>query len=239
MSAKNQPAYMNILFNKIYAHSKICGLLDDSRVVQLTDFGATNKLIKDLLRDVPKNAHVLQVGLTFGTEIDALYNKIHKRGKLDIFDLSSTQISLAAQKYADYDMTITDYDAANPWDEKYDIIICYNLLHELPLKTRATVMDNVLNGLTTGGKAVFVDYAKPKTWNLLQYPLKWFNRLYRPFAESLWQQPIENFCTQKDNFRWHHSYYHGHMFQKTVAIRKILSSEDVLKLTKLFAETTK
>ena len=195
--------------------------------------------IKELLKDITKNAHVLQIGLTFGKQIDAVYNKVQKQGKLDIFDLSETQIKRAAQKYAHHNMTITNYNAALPWDEKYDVIICYNLLRELPLKTRQAVMDNLLDNLTTGGKAVFVDYAEPEAWNLLKYPLKWFNRLYRPFAQSLWQEPIENFCSKKDQFRWQHTYYHGHMFQKTVAIRKILSNEDVLKLTKMFNSTNK
>ena len=40
----------------------------------------------------------------------------------------------------------------------------------------------------------------------------------------------------KDEFRWNHSYYHWNMFQKVVATRKILSSDDVVKLTKLFRE---
>lgn len=230
---------MQILFNKIYDNSRICGVLDDTRIVKLTDFFATEKLLKDLLRDVPKNAHVLQIGLTFGKQIGAVYNKVQKQGKLDIFDLSETQIKRAAQKYAHHNMTITNYNAALPWDEKYDVIICYNLLRELPLKTRQAVMDNLLDNLTTGGKAIFVDYAEPEVWNLLKYPLKWFNRLYCPFAQSLWQEPIENFCSKKDQFRWQHTYYHGHMFQKTVAIRKILSNEDVLKLTKMFNSTNK
>ena len=236
MLTQKLPPYMNVLYNRIYQNQKVCGILDDSRIAMLTSFFAADKLQKDMLRDVPKNAHVLQIGLTFGKEINVLYNKVHKRGKLDIFDLSTTQIDLAAQKYADYDMSIANYDACIPWDEKYDVIICYMLLGELPLKTRSVVMDNILDRLTTGGKAVFIDYAKPESWNLLKYPLKWFNRLYRPFVESLWQQPLDNFCTKKDDFRWHHRYYHGHMFQKTVAIRKILNSEDVLKLTKLFSE---
>lgn len=239
MKQKKLPPYMQILFNKIYDNQRICGVLDDNRIVKLTDFFATEKLLKDLLRDVPKNAHVLQIGLTFGKQIDAVYNKVQKQGKLDIFDLSETQIKRAAQKYAHHNMTITNYNAALPWDEKYDVIICYNLLHELPLKTRQAVMDNLLDNLTTGGKAIFVDYAEPEAWNLLKYPLKWFNRLYRPFAQSLWQEPIENFCSKKDQFRWQHTYYHGHMFQKTVAIRKILSNEDVLKLTKMFNSTNK
>ncbi len=239
MKQKKLPPYMQILFNKIYDNPRICGVLDDTRIVKLTDFFATEKLIKDLLRDVPKNAHVLQIGLTFGKQIDAVYNKVQKQGKLDIFDLSETQIKRAAQKYAHHNMTITNYNAALPWDEKYDVIICYNLLRELPLKTRQAVMDNLLDNLTTGGKAIFVDYAEPEAWNLLKYPLKWFNRLYCPFAQSLWQEPIENFCSKKDQFRWQHTYYHGHMFQKTVAIRKILSNEDVLKLTKMFNSTNK
>ena len=239
MKQKKLPPYMQILFNKIYDNQRICGVLDDNRIVKLTDFFATEKLLKDLLRDVPKNAHVLQIGLTFGKQIDAVYNKVQKQGKLDIFDLSETQIKRAAQKYAHHNMTITNYNAALLWDEKYDVIICYNLLRELPLKTRQAVMDNLLDNLTTGGKAIFVDYAEPEAWNLLKYPLKWFNRLYRPFAQSLWQEPIENFCSKKDQFRWQHTYYHGHMFQKTVAIRKILSNEDVLKLTKMFNNTNK
>ena len=62
-----------------------------------------------------------------------------------------------SKKYDKFDMTICNYNAALPWDEKYDVIICYQLLHELPLKTRRKVMDNVLDSLATGGKAVFVD----------------------------------------------------------------------------------
>jgi SAM-dependent methyltransferase len=127
-----------------------------------------------------------------------------------------------------------NYNAALPWDEKYDVVICYNLLHELPLKTRQQVMDNALNSLTNGGKAIFVDYAEPELWHPLKWPLFLYNRLYHPFAESLWEKPLESFCMLKDEYRWHHTYYCGKLYQKTVAVRKILSSDDVVKLTKLF-----
>ena len=123
VSEKKIPPYMQILFNKIYENPSVCDILDDTRMVQLSNFFATDKLIKDLLRDVSKNAHVLQIGLTFGKEIDAVYNKVQKQGKLDIFDLSETQIKRAAKKYAHHNMTITNYNAAIPWDEKYDVII--------------------------------------------------------------------------------------------------------------------
>ena len=190
--------------------------------------------MKDLLRDVAKNAHVLQIGLTFGDELEQIYDKVKKQGKLDVFDVSDIQLQRAKEKYARKNIELSNYNAALAWDEKYDVVICYNLLHELPLKTRQQVMDNVLKSLTTGGKAIFVDYAKPLWWQIFRYPLFVFNRLYRPFCESLWEQPLENFSSLKDGFRWQHSYYGGKLWQKTVAVPKILSNDDVRKLTKLF-----
>lgn len=235
MSELNKlPPYMQILFNKIYQNKILTALFDDERIVKLAHFGIKKKIMKDLLRDVAKNAHVLQIGLTFGDEIDCIYQKVKKQGKLDVFDVSALQLEYAKNKYEQKNIELVNYNAALPWDEKYDVVICYNLLHELPLQTRRQVMDNVLNSLAMGGKAIFVDYAKPVWWQLLRYPLFVFNRLYRPFCESLWQQPLENFSSKKDGFRWQHSYYGGKLWQKTIAVPKILSNEDVKKLTKLF-----
>lgn len=230
------PPYMEVFSNKIYYKRSLCNILDDDRVAHLNNFYAQRKIVKDLLHDITKNAHVLQIGITFGEEISAVYGKVHKHGKFDIFDVSEVQVEMARERYEDYNINIMNYNASLPWDEKYDVIICYNLLHELPLETRKKVMDNVLSSLTNGGKAIFVDFAEPEFWNPLKWPLFLYNRLYRPFSESLWNEPLENFCSLKDKFRWNHSYYQGRLFQKVVATRKILSSDDVVKLTKLFRE---
>jgi len=230
----NLPPYMRVLANKTYGNKILSGICDDTRIVALRSCWASKKIIKDMLRDITKNAHVLQVGLTFGDEIMQVYKKIEKKGKMDVFDVSDIQVEMARERYKDTNITVMNYNAALPWDEKYDVVICYNLLHELPLKTRQKVMDNVLDSLTNGGKAIFVDYANPEPWHPLKWPLFLYNRLYRPFAESLWEKPLESFCGKKDEFRWNHTYYCGKLYQKTVAVRKILSSEDVVKLTKLF-----
>lgn len=227
------PPYM-LLTNKTYNNRVLSGILNDQRIVSFKSFGASNKIISDILHSITKNAHVLQIGITFGNEISAIYEQVQKNGKFDIFDVSELQIEMAKDRYLDKDICIMNYDATIPWDEKYDVVICYNLLHEIPLKSRRKIMDNVLDSLTNGGKAIFVDYAEPEWWHPLKYPLLWFNRLYRPFAESLWNNPIESFCSKKEEFRWHHTYYRGHMYQKTVAVRKILNSEDIVKLTKMF-----
>lgn len=228
------PPYMNILFNKLYSNKVLSGICDDERIVKLSNLGLKKKIMADLLHDIAKNAHVLQIGLTFGDELERIYQKVRKQGKIDVFDISDLQIERAKEKYARKNIEVINYNAAMSWDEKYDVVICYNILHELPLKTRQKVMDNVLDSLATGGKAVFIDYAKPAWWQIIRFPLFVFNRLYRPFAESLWQQPVENFCSKKDEFRWQHTYYGGKLWQKAIAVPKILSNEDVKKLTKLF-----
>lgn len=228
------PPYMNIGSNRIYDSALWSAVCDDTRVAWIRSLGVHKKIIKDMLREITKNSHVLQIGLTFGDEIEAVYEKVQKNGKFDIFDISEKQIALAKARYGNHKIEIMNYNAALPWDEKYDVIICYNLLHELPLQTRRAVMDNVLNGLTNGGKAIFVDTSKPEAWHPLKWPLFVLNRLYRPFTESMWKQPLENFCSAKEEFRWHHNYYGWRLYQRTTAVRKILSSEDVVKLTKLF-----
>lgn len=228
------PLYMDVGDNKIYRKQWLCSILDDNRVSALLCCGAQKKLLRDLCAEITKNAHVLQIGIAFGNEISAVYDKVHKLGKMDVFDVSQTQISMAAERYKNTDIAFTNYDAILPWDEKYDVVICYNLLHELPLKTRQKVMDNVLNSLTKGGKAIFIDCAEPHSFHPLKWLLFIYNRLYRPFAESLWQKSPEEFCSAKNEYRWNHSYYQLGRYQKTVAVRKILSNEDVTKLTKMF-----
>jgi len=233
------PEYMNVGMNNQYKYSILSAIFDDSRIEALSNLWLSKRIIKELLKDITKNAHVLQIGLTFGNEITAVYEKVNKKGKLDIFDVSETQINLAKEKYKNDNINIMNYNAAMPWDEKYDVVICYNLLHELPLQTRQKVMDNALSSLTNGGKAIFFDYAEPDLWNPLKWPLFFFNRMYRPFTESLWENSLESCCSKKDEFRWHHTYYRGNMYQKVVAVRKILSSEDVVKLTKIFKKKIK
>lgn len=63
------------------------------------------------------------------------------------------------------------------------------LLHELPPLTRTRVIDNILKALKPGGKAVFIDYHQPSSYHPLKYIIRTINRLYQPFAESLWKIP--------------------------------------------------
>lgn len=234
MTDEKMPDYMDVYFNKIYANDFWSGVCDDERVVILRTLFSNDTLVIDLAKEIAKNAHVLQIGLTFGNQIETIYRKVCKQGKLDIFDISDTQIKKANQKFGHYNLNIIKHNACEPWTEKYDVVVCYNILSDVPPFTRTKIINNVLSSLSKGGKAVFVDCCEPEKWNFWKPFLKIYNLLYRPFALDLWKTPVEDFATYKDDFRWHHVYYSGRRYQKVTAVRKILSSEDVRKLTSMF-----
>ena len=69
------PEYMDIGTNNQYKHSILSAVFDDSRVEAISNLGLSKRIIKEILKDITKNAHVLQIGLTFGNEIAAVYER--------------------------------------------------------------------------------------------------------------------------------------------------------------------
>lgn len=107
-------------------------------------------------------------------------------------------------------------------DEKYDAVICYNLLHELPPISKTRAVNNALNLIKTRGKVIFIEYNDPGKWNPLRYFLKMFNRLYQPFAEKIWERDIATYAENRSRFFWRKTLYYKGMYQKVVAIKKAL-----------------
>ena len=60
---------------------------------------------------------------------------------------------------------------------------------------------------------------------LLRFLIKPFNRLYQPFAESMWEKSIDSYANDRDHFIWRKKTYFGKMYQKVVAIRQVPNHE--------------
>ena len=99
------------------------------------------------------------------------------------------------------------------------------LLHELPPVTKAKVINSALESVDEGGKVIFVDYHRPSKWNLLKFLIQPFNRLYQPFAESMWKYSIDSYAKHREYFSWRKKTYAGKMYQKLVAVRQIPAYE--------------
>ena len=110
-------------------------------------------------------------------------------------------------------------DASKTLKGEYDTIICHFLLHELPPQTRTKILNNIIKALKPGGKAVFIDYHLPSPFNPLKYFIRAINRLYQPFAESLWKSSIKDMTPHAETCSWSQQTYFAGVYQKVVATK--------------------
>ena len=216
------PPYQREFYSFVYENKVLSKFLDRQWVQNILTLGNSAKLSKACVQEIAPHQKVLQIGSVFGDELGLVAQKVGVYGKIDVVDVSMTQLRNLRSKYRflyPY-MNFINRDAVEPFLEKYDVIICYMLLHELPLPAKSRVINQVLSGLAPGGKAVFIDYNNAAWWNPLRWPVKMFNRLYQPFTERMWQSEIMSFAADLRTFDWHKTTYFGKMYQKTVASRK-------------------
>ena len=216
-----EPLYLSELYPLIYHNKKMYRFLDDDRVQNVLSFGFKKKIIADMLEDIKTNSSVLQIGCTFGLQMQKTADKIGRYGTYVVTDVSSEQLERAREQLIDKKIDFEIHDARKPFSKKYDTVICFMLLHELPEVSRKKVIDNALSAVNQGGQVIFVDYNKPSEWNLLRFVLKPLNRLFFPFVEKLWENPIKSYAGKAAHFSWDKKTYAAKMFQKVVAVRQI------------------
>lgn len=226
------PAYSEFLYGNIYNNLDKSAALDTKRSAAWRSFFQYSKLVSATLREVKMNQRVLQIGLTFGNEIDELAGRIGAYGQFDIIDINSLQVERNKEKYGFMFPALNIYcrDAASfATTNPYDAVVCFLLLQELPVVTKGKVINAALNAVKEGGSVIFVDYHNPLKWHPLRYLVRMYNRLHHPFAEKLWDRDIDTFAKNKTDFIWRKSTYFGRMFQKVVATRKINPLTEITK----------
>lgn len=222
-STAKLPAYAEFVYGDIYNNPKKSAALDRNFSVKLHTFFQSDKLLQSLLREVAPNQRVLQLGLTFGPQLEETAMKVGAYGVYDVVDINPLQIDRVRRKcrvMCPYVNFIEENAATFASSTKYDVVILPFLLKELPIVTKTKVVNNALSLVGEGGKVVFIDYHEPIKWHPLRYWLRMYNRLYHPFAEKLWDRQIDTFAKDKIAFSWRKSLFFGGMYQKVVATRK-------------------
>lgn len=219
------PSYVHEIYGKIYENEKLCRYLDDERIVSLMTLGFQNRMVNDVVAEISTNSKVLQIGCTFGRQIEAVAEKIGAYGKYVVVDVCPQQLERCRSKAIYQKIDFQSHDGSRTFSQKYDTVICYMLLHQLPPATKSKVINNALNSVEEGGKVIFVDYHQPAKWNLLRLILKPFNRIFQPFAESMWKRTIDSYVKNKEFFTWRKKVYAGKMYQKVVAVRQVPNFE--------------
>lgn len=216
-----EPLYLSSLYPLIYHKQKFYRFLDDERIQNLLFLGFRKKIIADMLEHIKTNSSVLQIGATFGDQMQKTAEKIGRYGTYVITDVLPEQLNRAKGQLIDKKIDFEIHDARKPFSGKYDTVICFMLLHELPEASRKKVINNALDAVPNGGQVIFIDYNKPSEWNILRFFLKPFNRLFFPFVEKLWETPIKSYAHKNTHFLWDKKVYAGRMFQKIIAVRQI------------------
>ena len=219
---KKLPAYWKEIYGWLYG-SYWNRLLDNDWFLTLITFGANRIIRKALLKEISPGAKVLQLGATYGSQMEDVARAVGRSGRYDVLDVSQAALHRVKEKYQYLypQMHFINQNANRAFRYKdYDVIICYNLLHEVPAVQKSKIVNNALNSIKPGGEAVFIDYHNPKPWHPLRWIIKSFNRLYEPFAEKLWENEIFSYSDGRLGYKWHKiTYFHG-LYQKAVATKK-------------------
>ncbi|MFI3241596.1 MAG: methyltransferase domain-containing protein [Alphaproteobacteria bacterium] len=213
-----KPLYYQRFYAKIYENEELSKILDHYFFSQLLSCFQKKRINASVLKEIKPNSNVLVIGVSFGDFID---NIAQKAKKVTVLDISKTQISLQESKFEFVHSNI-NYILQNATvvvDRKFDIVICNNILHEVPIATKTKIVNNALSATQKDGKTFFIDYHNPRNF-MFKYFVRMFNRLYQPFAEKMWDRSIETYATEKHKYSWKKTTFFFSCFQKTTAKKK-------------------
>ncbi len=216
------PLYSKEIYGWLYNSFKWSRFFDSPKLLGFLTLGNYKKLTNAAVKEVRPGLKVLQTGVCFGNMIEKMAEQIGFDGKYEIMDVNRLQLEMCEEKYKYLysNLKFIHQDATKPIKNKYDVIVCYMLMHEMPIQSKVRLVENLLDSLNDRGKAVFIDYHNPVKLHPLRYFVRMFNRLYQPFAEKMWDREIHSFALKKTDFIWRKTTYFGRMYQKVVAQKK-------------------
>ena len=219
-SSPEIPAYLKDTYYWCYLHPRNVELLDREFVVRTILWQQHRKLQRLAFAEILPGHRVLQAASVYGSFAPNLAAHVGPGGRLDVVDVAEVQVRSVGRKLADYpNARVHHSNILDFKGEGYDVVCCYFLLHEVPDKVKRQVVDHLLSQVGTGGKVVFVDYAKPKWWHPLKLITSIVFDTLEPFAKRLWRTGIREFANEPDRFQWQQEQIFAGLFQKVVATR--------------------
>lgn len=216
------PEYMIEVYDWAYVNPDWVRRLDHKLVVWVLLFGNTQRLIKAYLDQIEPGSKFWQVAHVYGNQVKKVAAHIGPEGHFDLTDVTPIQVERANTKLVAYpNAHIHRSDAAFfRGGSSYDAIGSFFLLHEVPDDRKRLIVDNILNGLSKNGKAIFIDYHRPALWHPVRQILNLVNTFLEPFARSMWDHGISHFASHADDFIWRKQTFFGGVYQCTTATRR-------------------
>lgn len=215
------PAYLERHYWWAYLRPASLRTFDHPAVVSAILWGRFGSLARAALAELAPGSRVLQLACVYGDLSERLVTRLGQGGRLDVVDVAPIQVENARRKLARFSNTrVWRADATVPGPAAYDAVLVFFLLHELPDAEKRRLIDAALGRLTPGGRAIFVDYARPERWHPLRPVMRLVFFLLEPFAATMWRRSIRSFASAPALFHWRESRAFGGLYQIVVAERR-------------------
>lgn len=215
------PEYLSTTYTWAYLNHRTLPWLDRSLVVSAILWGNAGRLMQAAVAEFSTGQRVLQAACVYGDFSPMLARQVGAEGALDVVDVAPIQVANVRRKFADLPHAqARQADLTLPLDKTYQGVCCFFLLHEVPEHQRAKIVDNLLAAVEPGGKALFVDYHRPRRWHPLAPVMKLVFRWLEPYAPSLLDVPIESMSPRSSDFTWQRRTVFGSLYQHVLATRK-------------------
>ncbi|MBP4049084.1 rhodoquinone biosynthesis methyltransferase RquA [Chromobacterium violaceum] len=216
------PAYMTEVYDWAYVNPRKARLLDHKLVVRTLLFGNDQRLMRAYLDEIRDGDRVWQVAHVYGDLVQRAAARVGESGSFTLTDVTPIQVELAEGKLAGTPQAaVVRADAARFQAERQPDLACsFFLLHEVPEDMKSAIVDNMLAQVAPGGRAMFVDYHRPRPWQPIGWLLKWVNRVLEPFAEALWNKEISAYARDAARFDWGKRTVFGGVYQIVTARRR-------------------
>lgn len=215
------PEYLVRTYHWAYLNPRSIRLLDNPLVVSTILFGNYRRLTAAALSQFAPGQSVLQPACVYGDLSARLLAHLTPRGQLTISDVAALQVDNCRRKIGSaHNLSLSVQDAADPRRESYDGVCCFFLLHEMPAHYRHQVVDNLLDAVNPGGRVVFVDYHRPRSWNPLRPLIHAVFHYLEPYAAGLTETEIQDLASDPGRFTWTKRDFFGGLYQMVVAERQ-------------------
>lgn len=212
------PDYLRDTYSWAYLNPRSIRWLDTRFVVEAILWGNFTRLVNSALVEFEPGMSVLQPACVYGDLSPRLARLLGAEGRLVVSDVAPVQIANCRPKLEGHaNAALWLKDAADHAPASVDAVCCFFLLHEVPAEHRRRVVQSLLGAVKPGGKAVFVDYHRPRGWHPLKPLMSLVFDTLEPFAKDLWRDEIQALGPGAERFTWRKETYFGGLYQKVVA----------------------
>jgi len=213
------PDYLRDVYTWAYLDPQACRWLDRQWVVNAILWGNAGRLVMNTIAEVAPGSRVLQLAAVYGNFSRRLAQRVGPRGRLVVCDIAPVQVALTRRKLEGFGSAeVRLADATNPVDGIFDAVVCFFLLHEVPEDTKRRIVRAALQRVARGGKAIFVDYHRPRAWHPLRPVMRLVFRKLEPFADAMWTRSVESYAAaEAGRYAWRRRTLFGGLYQVVVA----------------------